>query len=388
MPRAPRFASRLDSLGGSVFERHLPRIRAAATRPAKLHIGDSADPPNHALPLEENFREIHSHWYQYPNTTGVRRLRFALAEYHTNEHELATDADQILVTAGATNALSATVQALVDPGDEVVVLTPSWPFFRGMVTMAGGIVRQVPFYTRDDLAEAVATVEAAISPRTVAIYVNTPNNPSGRVLDATTRRALTDLADRHDLWVISDEAYDGMAYDGRTTTPLALFGSRSERVISTFTFSKIHRFAGLRLGWVRAAEEVVHHLDRALVHSVYSASSLAQEMMLEPVRNRRRWAPAVRADLEVRRDAFVTALGLPVSPCEGTYFVFFDAAPYLGAERNLDDLLVECLDEGVLVAPGGDFGDDYGTWIRACYAAESRPTVEDAARRLRDVLVR
>ena len=218
------------------------------------------------------------------------------------------------------------------------------------------------------------------------IYLNSPNNPSGRVLDTSTLRQLTDLAARHDLWVISDEAYDGMAYDDRATPPLALVASQPERVIATYTFSKIHRFAGLRLGWARAAADVIEAIDRALVHTVYSASSLAQEMMIEPVRTRRQWAPAVRADLEVRRDAFVANLDLPVRPCQGTYFVFFDASNFLRRDRNLDDLLVECLDEGVLVAPGGDFGTGFENWIRACFAAEPRPTVEDAARRLRRVL--
>ena len=388
MPRAPHFAARLEALGGSVFERHLPRIRGAATRPVKLHIGDSADPPNHGLPLDDAFCEIHAHWYQYPATTGVRRMRYALAEFHDREHDLATETDQILVTAGATNALAATVQAVIDPGDEVLVPTPSWPFFRGMVTMAGGTVRELPFYTLERPIDALNALEDAIGPKTAALYLNTPNNPSGRVLDAATRRAVTDLAARHGLWLLSDEAYDGMAYDGRTTRPLALFASQPETVISTFTFSKIHRFAGLRLGWIRADAEVVRRIDRAMVHTVYSASSLAQEMMLEPVRTRRDWAPAVLADLQVRRDGFLAALDLDTQPCEGTYFAFLDAAPFLDAGRNLDDVIVESLEEHVLVAPGGDFGADYGTWIRACFAAEARPTVEDAARRLRRVLTR
>jgi len=388
VPRAPHTAARLESIGGSVFERHLPRIRAAATRPVKLHIGDASDPPNHGLPIEENFREINPHWYQYPHTSGVRRLRFALAEYHQREHGLDTDVEQVLVTAGATNALSATVQSLIDPGDEVVVPTPSWPFFRGMVSMAGGIVREVPLYTLDSPHEALQAIEDAIGPKTSAIYLNTPNNPSGRVLDVATRRELLELAERRDLWVISDEAYDGMAFDERTTKPLALYAARPENVISTYTFSKVHRFAGLRLGWVRASADVVRAIDRALVHTVYSASSLAQEMMIEPVRTRRQWAPVVRADLQVRRDGFVAALDLPIRPCEGTYFVFLDAAEYCGPSRNPEQLLVECMDEGVLVAPGADFGADFGTWIRACFAAEPRPTAEEAARRLRRVLTR
>ncbi len=388
MPRAPHTAARLEGLGGSVFERFLPRIREKRPRPTKLHIGDAADPPTYDLPLDPEFRRDRAHWFQYPNTAGIGRLRRALADHHRSVHGLDTEPDQILVTSGATNALSSAMQALIDPGDEVIVPTPSWPFVRGMVRMAGGIVREIPFYTSGARDEGLQRIEDAIGERTAAVYVNTPNNPSARVLDVVTRRALLEIAEGHGLWVISDEAYDGMAYDGRTTHPLALYSSRPETVLSVYTFSKIFRFAGLRLGWLRAAAPMVGSVDRALVHSVYSASSLAQELVLDPVRQFGRWSTSVAADLQARRDLFVGTLDLPIEPCEGTYFVFFDAAPFCDRGRNPEDLIVECLDEGVLVAPGGDFGTDYGSWMRACFAAESRDAVEDAARRLRRVLAR
>jgi len=386
MPRAPQTAARLEGIGGSVFERLLPRIRERTPRPTRLHIGDAADPPAYELPLDPDFREDRAHWFQYPNTAGIGRLRRALADHHRSVHGLDTEPDQILVTSGATNALSSALQALVDPGDEVIVPTPSWPFFRGMVRMSGGVVREVPFYTTEVRTDGLQRIEATIGERTAALYLNTPNNPSSRVLDAATRRAILEIAERHDLWVISDEAYDGMAYDGRATHPLSLYSARPENVLSVYTFSKIFRFAGLRLGWIRAAAPVIPSVDRALVHSVYSASSLAQELVLDPVRQFTRWSAGVSADLQSRRDLFLGTLDLPVEPCEGTYFAFLDAAPFCRRGRNPEDLIVECLDAGVLVAPGSDFGTDYGSWIRACFAAESRDAVEDAARRLRRVL--
>ena len=388
MPRAPYTASRLEGLGGSVFERFLPRIREATTRPVKLHIGDAADFPEHPYALEPGFVDAHPHWHQYPNTAGVSRLRRALADYHTDVHGLPTSPDQILVTTGATNALATIAQALLDPGDEVLVPTPSWPFFRGTVRLAGGVVREVPLYTSAARRDALERIEAAIGPRTAAIYLNTPNNPSARVLEGESLGALLDLARAHDLWVISDEAYDGMAHDGRTTPPLVTGRNDTDRFVSTYTFSKIHRAAGLRLGWIRTEAPLVPTMDRALVHLVYSASTLAQELVLDAVRTRTEWAPRVLEDLGVRRDAFLEAFGLPAEPCEGTYFAFFDASPFLPRHRNLDDLLVECFDAGVLVAPGADFGADYATWLRVCYAGEPLDTVVDAARRLRAVLTR
>ena len=387
MPRAGRYASRTETVRSSVFERFLPHIRAASTPPAKLHIGDSDRPPAAALPLDEDFRRAHPHWFQYPNTKGVRALREEIARYHGEHHGLETTPDQILVTCGGTQALSVITQAVVEPGDEVLVPTPGWPFFRGMVALAGGRVVELPTYTsREALDDLEAHLERAVTPRTVALYVNSPNNPSGVVLDADARGIFARVARRHDLWLISDEAYDGMAFDGRSTPPMATTPGAPEATLGTFTFSKIHRFAGLRLGWLRGPADAIDVFDRVLVHQVYSAAAVSQAMMIDALRSRARWAPAVLADLQGRRDRFLAALGLDVPVPAGTYFCFFDASPWLGSGRNHEELVHELIDAGVTVALGGDFGSHYPSWIRACFAADTADRTEEAARRLRHVL--
>lgn len=387
MPRAPRFAQRTAAVGPSIFERFLPLLRDPSRPPTKLHIGDSSEPPAAALPLTEEFRDAHPHWFQYPHTRGTRGMRAEIARYHTERHDLPTAADDILVTCGATQALSVITQAVVDPGDEVLVLTPSWPFFRGMVRLAGGIVRELPFYTEfDDAASVTAVLEATITPTTVAIYVNSPSNPSAVVLDESIREAIAAVASRHSLWLIGDEAYDGLAFDGRDPAPFASVRGAPEHTLGVYTFSKIHRFAGLRLGWMRAHRSILDVFDRVLVHQVYSASAMAQEMMIEPLHTYAQWAPTVRDELQHRRDAFVAALDLPVDTPQGTYFCFFDARPWLSAERDHDALIRALLGQGIAVAVGGDFGADYASWVRLCFAADTDDRCVSAARRLRRIL--
>lgn len=387
MPRAPHFAQRTATVGPSIFERFLPLLRERRTAPAKLHIGDSSDEPLADLPLARSFRDAHPHWYQYPHTRGTARMRRAIARHHTEHHGLPTSADDVLVSCGATQALSVITQCIVDPGDEVVVLTPSWPFFRGMVRLAGGTVCELPFYTRHlDADAARAVIEAAITPATVALYVNSPNNPSAVVLDEAVREAIASVAARHGLWLIADEAYDGMAFDGRTTRPFATVHGAPSHTLGVYTFSKIHRFAGLRLGWLRAEAALQSVFDRVLVHQVYSAAAVAQDMMLEPLRTHAQWAPKVREDLERRRDRFVAALGLPIDLPEATYFCFFDATPWLSAERDHDALVRAALESGIALALGGDFGSDYASWVRLCFAADTEERCVAAARSLRRIL--
>jgi N-succinyldiaminopimelate aminotransferase len=387
MPRFPELSARSRCISASTFERFLPRLRAHEGGFYKLHIGDSDRGPDYALPYTPEFVEASPHAFQYANTWGIGRLRQAIAEKLRDENRLEATSEEVLVTAGATNALSAAVHALVDPDEEVLVLTPSWPFFRGMVQLAGAQVRELPFYPALRAGEPVeAHLERAIGPRCVAIYLNSPNNPSGVTMDREELEVVLRVAERHQLWVISDEAYDGMAFDDRPTPSPASIQTARGQVLSTFTFSKVYRFAGLRLGWATGPRPLLEAMNRIMVHMLYGPTVPGQYMMVEALRTRAHWAPGVTAEYERRRDAFLEALDLPIPPPEGTYFIFFDAAPYLGT-RDMDELLGRCIDAGVAVTPGADFGADYSTWIRLCFSSEEPSRAEEGARRLREVLL-
>jgi N-succinyldiaminopimelate aminotransferase len=321
MPRFPRFSRRLEQLSGSVFEKFLPKMREKGKDLVRLHIGDSYLPPGYPLPLEKNFMEKYPHFNRYANTLGVQELREALAEKVSGDNHLPVNAEQVMPTSGACSALNITALGLVEAGEEVLVLTPAWPFFFGMVRMAGGIPVEVPFYNllyENPGLEIEDYLNRFITPKTVALYLNTPNNPSGKVLNREQLIQVAAVAKKHNLWLISDEAYDGMTFDGRQHISVATFPGMFPRTLSIFTFSKIFMFAGLRLGYLAGEQSILKNLNKLMVHQYYSPSTLGQYMMVEAVKTRHEWGTRFVEECRQLRNLFTANLRVPHYVPEGT----------------------------------------------------------------------
>ena len=380
MPRNPDFAARARSILAGDFGR-APVTASTAPDPVRLHIGDSAEGPGPELPLVDELSSVGEWWYRYPAPVGTGKLRRALAGYYATTHALETTVDEILITPGATAGLNSLVHLLCDEGDEVLVPTPAWPLFSGMCKLAGAKPIELPLHHEvDELSadELAHRIESAITPRTTLLWLNTPNNPSGTLMDAEQCAAVLKVARRHDLWVISDEAYDGMAFDGRSTRTMG----HHPDVIVVSTFSKMHRCAGLRLGWIRSRPEVIAAATRVATFQNYSASAAAQALVEPAVMTRADWEPGVRASLQERRDAFVAALDLDIRPPAGSYFVFLDLRRWLGPDFDGAAAVAGLLQQGVCVTAGIEFGQDFKGWIRACFASESEESTVTAARRI------
>lgn len=384
MPRHPELATRVSSVLGGSFGT-APRGAIPPSGLTRLHIGDSAEGPGPEIGLAASLTRTSEYWYRYPAPAGTGRLRQALASYYADQHELPTSPEQILVAPGATSALNTLVNLLCDASDEVLVLTPSWPLFPGMTRLTGARVVEVPLHDAVadlDAVEITRKLESAITPRTVLIYLNTPNNPSGTLMNPEQCAAVIDVARRHELWLISDEAYDGMAFDGRRTPTIAALAQDDDRVFVVSTFSKMHRAAGLRLGWVRGNAKLVEAAVRVATFQVYSASATAQALVEPSVRTRADWAPGVLAALQERRDRFMDALGLELPAPAGTYFTFLDLRPWCGESFDAAEAAAELLEGGICVTPGIEFGMDYRSWIRVCFASEPVDRTLEAARRI------
>jgi aspartate/methionine/tyrosine aminotransferase len=387
VPRYPEFAERTTHITGSVFEKFRPKMEAQGDALINLHIGDAYAPPPYYTPIDTAFTKAHPGFNRYCDTFGIASLREALAEKVRFDNGLDAGPEHILVTAGCTNALSVAVQTLVAPGEEVVLLSQYWPFFRGMVRMAGANAVEVPLYARlyeEPELDVCGEIERFVTSRTVMIYLNSPNNPSGKVLSREQLERVAAVARKHDLWLVSDEAYDGMTFDGREHVSPGGFAGMFERTLTMFTFSKVFMFSGLRVGYVAAARPVIEALNRVMVHQLYSPSTVAQQMMVEPVRTRAEWSSAFVQHAQDLRDEFLD--GMTVSPPvpEGAYYLFFSLAPYLGA-RTYWDVFDACLEAGVSVAPGADFGKDYEDYIRICFAGEPPDRLATAIGRLNGV---
>lgn len=388
MPKPPGLSARCDLIHASVFEQFRDKLAAAGERYIKLHIGDRAGRLPYDIPLDDGWLEERPFVLQYCNTFGISALRRAVQEKLAADNGIQAGDGELLVTAGASNALSVSAQAILEPGEELLVLTPAWPFFFGMVRLAGGIVRELPLYARlfdEPQLDIAALLDEAIGPKTVALYLNTPNNPSGKVLDRRQVEAVAAVAKKHDLWLLSDEAYDGMAFDGREHVSVGSLDGMAERTISIFSCSKSFAFAGIRLGFLTAKRELVQACNKLMVHQFYGPNTPGQAMLADAISSRRQWMPGLLSRYQELRDGFLEALDLPVPNPEGTYFAFFDATPYLRG-RTFDELVGACLDAGVSVAPGGDFGSGFESHLRLCFTADDPERVYEGGRRLHKIL--
>ena len=193
----------------AVYSPFEARARERSDPVFALHVGDTWRPPFEGARAEDLKVDEIAGLHNYTDTQGLPPLVDALCEKLRARNGLACERDQLLVGAGATGVLACAVGSVVDPGDEVLILAPFWPLIRGIVQAFRGVPVEVPFYDRIfDLEEALAALEERISERTVALYVSTPSNPTGRVLPGDWLEAFAEFARRRDLWLLSDEVYE------------------------------------------------------------------------------------------------------------------------------------------------------------------------------------
>ena len=369
----------LISLGKIVQIRERLLVAQAAGKTVyRLESGDpSFTPPAHVIEaVAQAARDGKTHYI--PNN-GIPELRRALAGKVARVNGLAgVTPDDIFVTNGAMHALYVTFGALLEPGDEVILPDPMWTEVAENVRLAGGVPIGVPLSFGDDFAYRPEAIEAAITPRTTAIFLNTPHNPTGAVLSRETLQAILEIARRHDLWVVSDEAYEDVIYAPYAHHSIgALADEREERVISIFSFSKSHAMAGLRTGYIVTRAPLLHdRIPKLLRCTINGVNSLAQWAAVAAITGDQSHLAAMRAEYLVRRDLIVDALtGIPgVRPFvpRGTFFVWAELEPSLYERREVADaaaLSHELAAAGLGSAPGDAFGSSCANAIRFSFSA-------------------
>ncbi|MDX1501106.1 MAG: pyridoxal phosphate-dependent aminotransferase [Thermoanaerobaculia bacterium] len=368
MPRCPGTAAAVAAMPGSVYTALAHRLAAHRGEVYPLHVGDTWMEPLAGCRMQDLTVEEHPGLHRYAQPQGLPSLLDAIVERHRQRTGVATEREQILVTAGATGALGAVAGALLDPGEEVLILAPYWPLISGIVRGGRGVPVPVPFFGEADSSEsAVEIVESFRSERTVALYLNTPNNPTGRAIPAPWLHALAEWARRHDLWLLADEVYEEIVYRGEHvyTRPLA-----PERTFSVHSFSKAYGMAGNRCGYLVGPADAMAAARKVSTHAFYStptASQVAAQRVLSEAGDR--WVASARERYrELGREA---AERLGVETPDGSTFLFVDAAGALD-ESGLEGFLGRCVDRGLFVAPGPSFGP-YPTWVRVCFTAAEPP---------------
>ena len=215
MPRPPRHAPSVGEISGAVFSPIARQLDALSGALVPLHVGDTWIEPFAGARMQDLRESDHPGLHRYSDTQGLPALVDALLEKVRARNAIRCERESILVTAGATGALGAGLAMLTAPGEEVLILAPFWPLIRGIVQGCRAVPVEVPFHDRvDSAAAAVAAVRERITPRTVALYVSTPSNPTGRLIPADWLDALAGLARDADLWLLSDEVYEDYVYRG------------------------------------------------------------------------------------------------------------------------------------------------------------------------------
>ena len=330
---------------------------------------------------------------QYPPGPGVPELRTAIAAHQDRRYGLSHDPDtEVLVTAGATEAIAASLLALLEPGDEVIAFEPYYDSYAACIAMAGGT--RVPVTLRPyegsfrlDLDE----LRAAVTDRTRLLLVNTPHNPTGTVLTLEELTAIAELAVERDLLVVTDEVYEHLVFDEAEHLPLATFPGMRERTVTIGSAGKTFSFTGWKVGWVTGAPALVAAVRSAKQYLTYVASGPFQYAVAEALRLPDSYFAGFRADMLAKRDLLGGGLeraGFKVFRPAGTYFITTDIRP-LGESDGF--AFCRALPErcGVVAIPNAVFYDhrEQGSpFVRFAFCKRTG-VLEEAASRLKTLAV-
>ncbi|MFX0097813.1 MAG: pyridoxal phosphate-dependent aminotransferase [Candidatus Hodarchaeota archaeon] len=319
------------------------------------------------LALEKGFTH-------YTTSIGIRELREAIAEdLKTRDVDIQPE-KEIIVTSGGKHAIMCAMLATINPGDEVLILTPAWPTYSVIIRMAGGIPVEVPTSGTYSLNEE--TLKKSLSDKTKLIVVNSPNNPTGGILTKEEMKAIADLATDKDLLVLSDEIYDRFVYDGEKQVSMGSFSDLMSRTILINGFSKTYAMTGWRLGYAAARKEIIANMLRIQQNSTTCPTSFAQKAALASFREGEYSVGRMIEEYDRRRKIAVSMIndieGISCSLPKGAFYVFPDISS-LGLDSKT--LAMQFLEEaGVSTIPGSVFA--WEGHIRISYATSAENIIE------------
>ncbi len=317
----------------------------------------------------------------YTPNKGIPKLLNAIAQYHKDDLKPKPD-EEILCTCGAMEALQIALLTLVDPGDEVIVVTPAWSNYFGHIAMCGGVIREVCAKEENDFMPTVEDFQAAINEKTKLVLLNSPSNPTGALIDAETLEKLAALFVKHDLFVISDEIYSKLVHDGAKAHSITSFDGMRERTVYVSGFSKMFAMTGWRLGYAIARPDIIAAMTKlhensssCLPEPTQLAAAKGLECCLEDVES-------MRKSYERRRNLICGLLndipGISVRVPKGAFYAF---ANIRSTGMSSVDFCMDLLKKtGVVTVPGTGFGAAGEGYIRLSYATSDENIMEGMKR--------
>ena len=375
-------SARIAGLGTTIFA----EMSALAARTGAVNLGQGfpdTDGPTEVV--DRAVDALRSGRNQYAPGTGVPELRAAIADHQQRFYGLAIDPDEeVAVTTGATEAIAAAVLGLVDPGDEVVVLEPYYDSYVAVIQMAGAVRRPVTLRA-PDFRLPIDELRAAVTPRTTAILLNTPHNPTGTVLRRDELEAVAAVAVEHDLVVISDEVYEHLTFDGLPHVPIVTLPGMAERTLTISSGGKTFSFTGWKIGWASGPAPLVRAMLGAKQFLTYTSGSPLQPAIAHALGADDAFFDDLTTRMQAQRDLLcdgLADLGLDVFVPEGTYFATTDIRP-LGFDDGLEFCRMLPGRAGVVAIPHQVFYDSEAGRPLVRWAFCKRPEViADALERL------
>jgi len=338
--------------------------------------------------LKEGIASLRRGETQYTSNSGTAELRTALSSHLDRLYGVQYGPeDGILITVGVSEALYLAMTAVIDPGDEVIIPEPCFVSYAPEVSFVGGVPVMVPTYVEDDFQVTAATIEAAITPKSKAILLGYPNNPTGAVMTREIMQDISIVAEQHDLLVISDEIYDRLVYGIKHTCVPGLPGMR-DRTILLGGFSKDYAMTGWRIGYACANPDILAAMRKVHQYTIMSAPTTAQAAAVVALEQGDEHVEKMRREYDRRRQLMVggfNTLGLTCFEPRGAFYAF----PSIRASgMSSDDFAMRLLEEEeVAVVPGDAFGESGAGYVRACYAT-AYEKIEEALNRIESFMRR
>lgn len=381
-----KFSSLTQRIAGEGAEAWTIHYRALARKARGedvivLSVGD----PNFETPkpiVDAAVNALRAGDTHYTPVEGREKLRRAIAAHYRELSGYAATPDQVVVVAGGQSALYAAAQCLFEGGDEVIVPEPMYVTYSAAIGSSGAVLKPVALHPENGFELRVADIAAAITPRTRGIVINSPQNPTGRMLDEAQWRGIADLCIQHDLWLVSDEVYARLCYRDGNFFPITLPGM-AERTVALNSLSKSYAMTGWRLGWVVGPQALAAHLSNLALCMLYGSPGFVQEAAYVALTECEAEVARMRAEYRARRDLVCDALApLPhvtvLKPDAGMFVMLGVGGTGLHAAAFADRLLAE---QGVSVLDGGAFGPSAVDYVRISLAV-APDALREACRRI------
>jgi aminotransferase len=332
--------------------------------------------------LQAGIRSLQRGETHYTSNAGILELRQELAAHLQRRYGVSYDpAKEVILTVGVSEALYLALTAILEPGEEVLVPTPCFVAYQSEVILAGGVPVEIPSRVQDNFQPNLAALEAAVTPRTKAILIGYPNNPTGAVASRETLLEVLRIAEEHDLVVISDEIYDRLVY-GVPHVCFASLPGAWKRTITLGGFSKDYAMTGWRIGYAAAPAEIMAGLLRIHQYTIMSAPTIAQAAALEALRVGEPYVQEMLDEYNRRRLLIVNGmnrLGLPTFEPHGAFYAFPEISVTGMDDETFSQKLLE--EERVAVVPGSAFGAGGQGFVRCSYAT-AYEKIEEALHRI------